>query len=103
MWMTTNQFFLILFVAIMMIYLGYRSRMKLLQVQAFAEHHMNRTTISADKMKNGLDGMKVIREKYEQFNLEQKDNAKIMCYLNSVKECDLCHGECPYRIGGDLR
>jgi retron-type reverse transcriptase len=103
MWMTANQFFLILFVAITMIYLGYKSRMKLLHVQAFAEYHMNRTTISADKMKTGLEGMVDIRKKYEQFNVEQKENIKIMCYLDVNKECDICHGNCPYRVGGGLR
>lgn len=104
MYITAVEAFFILFATMIGIYIIYKSRMSLLATQALVESTKLRSQLSLDRLSAGLQPLINTRIEYEKFIEQQKSAVKIMCQIDTHKECDLCGqgGElCPFGNGGD--
>lgn len=105
MYITAVEAFFILFATMIGIYIIYKSRMNLLATQALVESTKVRAQLSLDKLSAGLAPLIETRIQYEKFIEQQKLAGKIMCQVDTDKECDLCGqggDSCPFSDGGDV-
>lgn len=102
---SSSELFTLLVVIIIGIWLCYHSRLELLRVQSFAEHSKMEVRNAVSSLQIGVDGFRILNDKFEEFNNSLKESNRLMCVQNSNKICDFCGkgGEdCPFRKGGDL-
>jgi len=102
---STSELFTLLLVITLGIWLCYRSRLKLLRVEAFAEHSKMEVRNAVSSLQIGVDGFRILNDKFEEFNNSLKESNRLMCLQDSTKICDFCGkgGEnCPFKKGGDL-
>lgn len=103
---TTGEFFTLLLVIVVGIWLMYRSRMKLLEIEAFAEKSQIQVKTAVESLKIGVEEFRNFNDKFEKFNKELKESNKIMCIHDDAKVCSFCGkggDDCPFQKGGDLR
>ena len=93
---TTSELLTLLIVILVSIWLCYRSRLSVLEVQAFSvnSHKQNRYII--DNMQNGVKGLREFNSKLEEFNKQNKIKNQ-MCKFDLDSECRLCDGNCPFK------
>jgi len=99
---STLQAFLLTITILMMIFLVHKSKLRLLQVQVKAETSRAQLKQAVDNMCIPLDGLRAVNNYMDKIKIEQKAS-RIMCFMDDTKECDICHGDCPYRKGGEVK
>lgn len=93
----------LLFVISFGIYICYRSRLKLLEAEAFSINSRKHLREAIVVMNAGVDQIKILNNKLENFN-KTIGKSHSVCGLDSSKECTFCNGDCPFiheREGGE--
>ena len=97
---TTGEFFALLVVIIIGIWLMYHSRLNMLRDIAFAEESRKQVVQAVDSIKLNVKNFRELNDEFEKFNKEQKNKPMIMCSLDKGKICTLCGNngdKCPFR------
>lgn len=101
---SSGELFTLLVAIILGIWLCYRSRLKLLRIEAFAEHSRLEVQSAVNSLKIGVEGFRSFNDKFEEYNKNLKESNKIMCIENDAKICSLCGNggdDCIAKKGGD--
>lgn len=101
---TIFNFLYILFAITFSIYLVYKGRMGILAREVFIEENKIRSSKSIERLNANLEPLIQTNRAFEQFNNQQKESSRLMCFVDSKKECSYCGGEegenCPIGKGG---
>jgi hypothetical protein len=100
MFITATQAFILFVTIVFMIYLVYKSKLRLLEVESKAEQSKMQMKQAVSNMAPNLEGLRKVNGILEQVLAQQKNGVKAMCHMDETKECDICDIDCPYKKGG---